>query len=206
MIPSTKMIVAPHVIIIPTGSTYTRISYPRPVTVEALDPATAGTIYTNPNTNPPRDATARQSVGGAFLYAKGDWWIRHSAATDQSFRVEDSGGSGATTQSPPSVPPAAPFANRAGWYNAQKTVAVPSTSEQCVAQAIPNGFALTVMALPTNTGNIGIGTTAANSDLATGTPVILGPGAAARLFVTNANLVWVDAIVAGNGVSLSAEV
>ncbi len=105
MIPSVKMIVAPHIIIVPPTN-YFPVNYPRPVVIEPLDPATAGIIYSNPNSNPANDAMARQSQGGAFLYAKGQWYIKHSAATNQSFRVEDSGGSGATTQAAPASVPA----------------------------------------------------------------------------------------------------
>lgn len=105
MIPSTSQIVAPHIIIIPTGTTYTRLTYPRPVILEPIDPATAGILYSNPNSNPSADASARQSNGGIFLYAKGTWYVRHSAATNQSFRVEDAGGSAATTQQVPSSVP-----------------------------------------------------------------------------------------------------
>lgn len=207
LIPSVKMVVAPHIIIIKTGTTYTRITYPRPVILEPLDPATAGIIYTNPNTNPSSDAAARQTQGGAFLYAKGDWFVRHSAATDQSFRVDDAGGSGASTQTVPSpTPAAAAVPNRTAWYTAQTSVPTPSTAVQCAAQAVPDGFSVLVTARVTNTGNVGLGNSAANADLVTGTPTILGPGSSRRLYITNVNLVFVDAIVANEGVDITVEV
>jgi hypothetical protein len=144
-----------------------------------------------------------------YLDARGEWYVRTSSSQDEVFLVIDMGSAanaGAAAQALSGGTGAVAVANRALFFVAQKTVAVPSTAEQCSSQAIPNGFALIVKANPNNTDNVGIGPTAATADLVTGVPIILEPGSSVRLFVTNANLVWVDAIVANEGVCLTAEV
>ncbi len=204
-----KNYIAPHILLVPNGA-YKEITYPRAVLLIPQTPATTGIVYIYPGAFPATDVSSIPIPSGnnVYLDARGKWYLKTSSSGTEKFLVIDAGAAGnaaAIAASFGSTPAAAP-ANRGAWYAAQKTVAVPSTAEQCAAQAIPNGFALAITAMITNSGNIGIGSSAANADLVTGAPLILAPGASARLFVTNANLVWVDAIVAGNGVCLSAEV
>ncbi len=206
-----KNYIAPHLISIPTGTVYTYLHYSRAVLLIPQTPTTSGIVYIYPNTYPATDVSSIPVPSGnnVYLDARGDWYIRTSSSGTEKFLVIDAGAAGnaAAIAASFGLPGAAASpANRGAWYAAQKTVAVPSTAEQCPSQAIPNGFALVVKANPNNTDNVGVGTSAANADLVTGAPQILAPGESVRMYITNANLVWVDAIVASEGVCLSAEV
>ncbi len=207
-----KNYIAPHIVAIPTGTAYTKLQYKRAVLMIPQTPTTTGTVYIYPGAYPVGDGSSIPIPSGSLVYldARGEWYVRTSSSGTEKFLVIDAGAA-ANAQAIASLlggsgGGATPVGNRGTWYTAQKTVAVPSTAEQCASQAIPNGFALTIKANPNNTGNVGIAESAAAADLVTGDPLILAPGESARLYVTNANLVWVDAIVASEGIILAAEV
>lgn len=191
---------------IPTGTRYQKIHMDRPGSIRALSPSTVGTIYVYPVSAPSSDAQAiPYPDGSANLPGVGEWWVRHTSASSETFQIVYDGPPGSTA-SPTSPTSSAPVPNRGTGFTANKTVAVPSTPEQCASQAVPDGFAVVVKALPTNTGNVGVGFSAAAADLATGTPFYLEPGASVRYYIRNTDLLWIDAIVAANGVCLTSEV
>lgn len=70
---------------------------------------------------------------------------------------------------------------------------------------IPDSFYVTIVAKPGNTGTIYLGKTKADCESATGRFDGLAAGLAHALRINNANLVWVDASVNGEGVSWSVE-
>jgi len=90
-----KSYVSPYTIPIPNGTDYFKLPCPRPVILIATDPVAAGTIYIFPRSSPVGDTNAIPIAGGAaFLDAIGDWYIRHSGGSTQTFRVIDAGGAG----------------------------------------------------------------------------------------------------------------
>lgn len=90
------------------------------------------------------------------------------------------------------------------WASNVKTVAAPGTAEQCASLAAPVGLGIVVKAMSTNTDTVYIGNSQANAQGAT-TRVSLAAGQALILYIENANLVWVDALVAGEGVETAVE-
>lgn len=192
---------------IPNGTTYFPVQMDRPGFIVARDAVAAGTIYVYPGSAPGTDAQAIAYTNGyAPLPGKGRWYVRHSGSSKLAFQVRFDGTPGDAASNP--VTPATgntPVANRAAGFTDQKTVAVPSTAEQLPDHAIPNGFSVVVTALDTNTRTVGIGFSAAAADLVTGTPKRLAPGASIRYFITNSNLLYVDAYVALEGVDITAE-
>lgn len=102
--------VAPHVISIANGTTYQRYFFPRPVILIALTPENVGTVYIYPGTQPVGDtASIPTTTGISFLDAVGNWYVRHSGATAQQFRVIDAGGAGNAQAAMSAASPA--FAN-----------------------------------------------------------------------------------------------
>lgn len=102
--------VAPHVIKISNGTAYQRFYYPRPVILIALTPENVGTVYIYPGTQPVGDAASIPTTTGiSFLDAVGTWYIRHSGASVQEFRVIDAGGAGNAQAAMSAAAPA--FAN-----------------------------------------------------------------------------------------------
>lgn len=95
--------------------------------------------------------------------------------------------------------------NRPSWDHGQKTVAVPGAAEQLQDLVIPDGFELVVRALPANTDNIHLGKTKAKAESATDR-VTFSKGNGLTLKVKNANEVWVDVVVGGEGVDYWVEV
>lgn len=89
--------------------------------------------------------------------------------------------------------------NKKSFETFRKTVAVAGTAEQLHADLpIPDGFMLIVKALDGNTGNMEFAETQAKAQ---GSDVfILDGGQSIGLSITNANLVWLDATVSGEGV------
>jgi hypothetical protein len=73
------------------------------------------------------------------------------------------------------------------------------------SRAVPNGYALAVTALATNTNKIYLGASSADALKTAGHAVELNPGQSARLFVTNWNLIWIDADTNGEGIALGSE-
>ena len=89
--------------------------------------------------------------------------------------------------------------NRKSFTAFRKTVAAAGTPEQLHTDLpIPDSFALIIKALDGNTGNIEI----AEGETKAGTSevFILDAGQSVPLFITNANAVWIDATVNGEGV------
>lgn len=207
-----KQYISPHLRSVPTGTGYTFFQYSRPVLLIPQTPTTTGTVYIYPGTSPPDDTSSIPIPSGQiiFLDARGNWFLRTSSSGTEKFLVIDAGGAG-NAQAVASLlgggsGGGTAVANRGAWAAAQKNVAAAGTPVQCSAQAVPNGFGVLVMAKVTNTGNIGVGTSSANANLTTGAPVILPPGSAVKLYVTNENLIWLDSAVNGEGVCLGVEV
>lgn len=94
--------------------------------------------------------------------------------------------------------------NRDAWTHGHKTVAAAGTAEVMPTQVIPNGFKVVIRPLNSNTGLIFIGNSKANAELATAR-VELDFGESASFYVTNLNLLWIDAEVTGEGVWYAVE-
>lgn len=89
--------------------------------------------------------------------------------------------------------------NKSAFKTFRKTIAAAGTAEQLPNVPVPDGHVLVIKALDSNTGDIEIGETQA---IAQGSnPFVLKPGQAVELDIVNANLIWADVTVAGNGVS-----
>ena len=95
-------------------------------------------------------------------------------------------------------------ANRPSWDHGQKTAAAAGTAEQLPDLIIPDGFELVVRALPNNTGDIYLGKTKDKAESATDR-LTYSKGNGLTLKVKNANEVWVDVAVNGEGVDYWAE-
>ncbi|KKL82641.1 hypothetical protein LCGC14_1982740 [marine sediment metagenome] len=96
-------------------------------------------------------------------------------------------------------------ANRPNWAHGQKTVTAAGTAEQLPSQAIPDGFDLVVRALLANGGAIYLGNSQDEAESSTAQiPFTAGNGLTLR--VRNVNMVWVDALVSGEGVDYWVEV
>jgi hypothetical protein len=122
-----------------------------------------------------------------------DGQLRAYSETDEE--AESGGASGSSTNG--AVP------NRAAWTRDNKNVAAAGTAENLSALPIPDGFGLVIKAKATNTGKIELGETKAIAEGAS--PYRLVAGEFVKLYITNANLVWVDATVNGEGVELIVE-
>lgn len=94
--------------------------------------------------------------------------------------------------------------NRATFATGQKDVTAAGTGENLIAQAIPDGFSVVIKAKNTNTGRIRVGNSKANAESTT-VAFTLGSSQDVKLYVTNLNLVWVDATVNGEGVEWIVE-
>ena len=95
--------------------------------------------------------------------------------------------------------------NRSDFNTGQTLVLVPGTAVQLPNIAIPDGFTLVIKALPGNAGRIYLGHDAATAQVPANA-YSLGPNEHAELNLTNANLVWLDAAVANDGVEILVEV
>ena len=94
--------------------------------------------------------------------------------------------------------------NRPSWTHSQKTVGTPGTAEQLADLVVADGFSLVVRAFPDNTGNIFFGNSQANAQSATAR-IAFSAGNGPTLWVKNANVVWIDAAVAAEGVDYWVE-
>ena len=96
--------------------------------------------------------------------------------------------------------------NRESFIHGGKNITTAGTAEQLSASSIPipDGFQLTIIAKPVNTGTIYIGRTKGETE---GSQRFngLNPGSAISLIVTNVNSVWFDASASGEGVSWLVE-
>lgn len=97
-----------------------------------------------------------------------------------------------------------PAPNSATFATGQKNVTAAGTGEQLGSQAIPNGFSVVIKAKTTNTGLIQVGNSKANAESAS-VSYRLSAGSFVTLFITNTNLVWIDATVSGEGVDWIVE-
>lgn len=87
----------------------------------------------------------------------------------------------------------------------QTLVPIPGTAVQLPNTLIPDGVSLVIKALPGNAGRVYIGHTAVDAQ----TPALaysLGPNEHVELSITNANLVYLDAAIANEGVEIVMEV
>lgn len=91
-----------------------------------------------------------------------------------------------------------------GWDSNVKNVAVPGTAVQCSSLVAPVGLGIVVKAKSGNTGLVYIGSSQANAQDTT-KRVTLAAGQAVILYVDDADLVWVDGVVAGEGVETAVE-
>lgn len=100
--------------------------------------------------------------------------------------------------------PIGPGVSEGAWASAVKTVAVPGTAEQCASLAAAPGKAIVFKALDSNTDDVYLGNSQANAQNAA-VRFSLAAGQSLVLYVTNANLVWVDAAVAAEGICIAVE-
>lgn len=91
-----------------------------------------------------------------------------------------------------------------GWDGNVKNVAVPGTAVQCASLVAPVGLGIVVKAKSNNTDLVYIGSSQANAQN-TAKRTTLAAGQAVILFVDDADLVWVDGVVAGEGVETVVE-
>ena len=96
-------------------------------------------------------------------------------------------------------------ANRPSWDHGQMPNAIPGTALQLPDLIIPDGFELVVRALPNNTGDIYLGKSKDKAESATDR-LTYSKGNGLTLKVKNANHVWVDVAVGGEGVDYWVEV
>lgn len=205
-----KNYIAPHLISIPTA-VYVDVKYDRSVFLIAKTPATVGTCKIYPGAFPADDNSSISIPSGQpiFLDARGEWYVKTGSSGTEQFLVIDGGG-GANAQAVASLlggtgSGATPVANRGSFATAVKNVTTAGTPVNCASLVVPNGFALVVKAKPQNTSRIGVGNSSANANIGTGSPHLLEPGAQVTLFITNANLIWLDSVVNGEGVTLCVE-
>lgn len=90
------------------------------------------------------------------------------------------------------------------WASGVKTVAAPGTAEQLGSLTAPVGLAIIVKAMSSNEELVFIGNSKANAEGAT-TRVSLAAGQAVVLYIDDSDLVWVDAVTAGEGVEYFVE-
>lgn len=98
----------------------------------------------------------------------------------------------------------APVVQTDTWDSLVKTVAAPGTAERCGSLEAPAGLGIVVKAMSGNTDLVYIGSSKVKAEGAT-TRVSLAAGQAAVLYIDNSDLVWVDAVVAGEGVEVYVE-
>jgi hypothetical protein len=94
--------------------------------------------------------------------------------------------------------------NKPSFYTNQKDVTTPGIPVQLDDVEVPPGCELTVLAKPTNAGYIYFGTEQTISQ-STRRFNGLSAGLAKNFKITNANLIWIDASSAGEGVSYYVE-
>lgn len=95
--------------------------------------------------------------------------------------------------------------NRADFNTGQTLVLIPGTAVQLPNIPIPDGYALVIKALSANAGRVYIGHTAADAQVPANAYSI-GINEHASLKITNANLVYLDAAVANDGIEILVEV
>ncbi len=98
----------------------------------------------------------------------------------------------------------APVYQTGSWINRVKTVPTPGTAVQCDALVAPVGLGIVVKAKSDNTELVYVGPSKLDAEDPT-KRTSLAAGQAIILYVSNANLVWVDAVVALEGVETVVE-
>jgi hypothetical protein len=98
-----------------------------------------------------------------------------------------------------------PGQNAEAWDHNHCTVATPASPKQLPPFAVLAGYKLVVCAMPTNTGKVYIGESR-DKALNVSKRVTLQPHEATALQINNANLVWLDVVVAGEGIEYWSEV
>ncbi|MCW3128630.1 MAG: hypothetical protein N2V75_00765 [Methanophagales archaeon] len=96
------------------------------------------------------------------------------------------------------------FTNPNSWQHDHKTVTTPGTPVKLPGITIPNGYALVVRAMPTNSGNIYLGNSKENAQDAS-KRITLAPDESTKLEVDKASVIWIDADNAGEGVEIWSE-
>jgi len=96
------------------------------------------------------------------------------------------------------------FTNPNSWQHDHKTVTTPGTPVKLPGIVIPNGYALVVRAMPTNSGNIYLGNSKENAQ-DTSKRITLAPDESTKLEVDKASVIWIDADNAGEGVEIWSE-
>ncbi|MEK6849556.1 MAG: hypothetical protein AABY01_03225 [Nanoarchaeota archaeon] len=95
--------------------------------------------------------------------------------------------------------------NTAAIATDQQTVTTSGTPVQLTSRAIPDGASLVVKSMAANSGTITIGNSSADA-LNTGSDHFkLSPGQSVSLQVKDANAIWVDSTVSGDGVEIVTE-
>lgn len=100
--------------------------------------------------------------------------------------------------------PTGPDVSEGAWASAVKTVAVPGVAEQCASLVPAPGKGIVFKALDSNTDEVYLGSSQANAQNAA-VRFSLAAGQSLILTITNANLVWVDAVVAAEGIAIAVE-
>lgn len=100
--------------------------------------------------------------------------------------------------------PQTPFRNLTKWQGTQVNVVTAGAPVQGPDIPIPDGIALMIRAKDANGNNIYYQASQA-AVLDSRQRLVLIPGAAITMYVTNARLFWFDAVVSGDGVEIVSE-
>lgn len=94
--------------------------------------------------------------------------------------------------------------NKGAFATKKKTVTTAGTAVNVAAQVIPDGYAVVIKALSTNTDTVHIANVKADAeDDAKSYP--LEGSESIEMFLSNFNEIWVDANVNGEGISVAVE-
>ena len=99
---------------------------------------------------------------------------------------------------------ASDFDNRTSFATGQKNVTTAGTAEQMATLTIPSRLAVVIKAKPANGGNIFLGNSKANAESST-VRHTLQANEGVKLYISNLNLVWIDAATSGEGVEYIVE-
>lgn len=94
--------------------------------------------------------------------------------------------------------------NRSDFYTGTITIASAGTAQQGPSVQIPAGFAVVIKGRDGNTGNIFFARSQVDAQTS-GSRITVAQGAAAKLYITNLNLVWFDAVTSNDIVELFVE-
>lgn len=95
-------------------------------------------------------------------------------------------------------------ANRNSWTPGQKNVTSAGTAEQLPNVEVPDGFEFVVKAKVDNTSYIYYGNSKANAEDSS-KRATLSPDESMAFRITNANLIWIDAAISGEGIEYIVE-